>query len=189
MTSNTDGVLPIRRVVTGETPDGKSVFTHVEEVEPLQVGGLSWYGVWGWDEVPALPFYSPDAYRPASVFPGANPGAARVQVVVFPPGQGVVKRPAGETSEEYRDLLARVPAGGIRDPETGMHSTSSIDLTFVLEGEIGLEQTDGAEVTLRRGDVLVQNGAYHAWRNRSDEACVVAFVVLGANRDDDTTGA
>lgn len=182
MASENGSVSYIRRVVTGQTPDGGSVFTHVEEVEPLKAGHSAWYGVWGFDEIPELPFASAGPYVPASAFPGPNPGAVRVNVVTFAAGQGVVAREPGETSEEYKRLMAARPRGGHYDPETGMHSTDSVDIAFVLDGEIGLEQDDGEEVLLRRGDVLVQNGARHAWRNRSDAPCVVAFVVAGARR-------
>jgi len=36
-------------------------------------------------------------------------------------------------------------------------------------------------VTLRPGDWVVQNGARHAWLNRSDEPCVIAAIFLGAS--------
>ena len=183
MASNGDEVTSIRRVVTGQTADGRNVFTQVEDVEPLKIGHTSWYGVWGWDAVPALPFHQADPYVPRSVFPGQNPGAMRLNVVVFPAGHGVVKREGGERSEEYARLVAAMPAGGEHDRETGIHTTDSVDIAFVLDGEIGLEQDGGEEVVLRRGDVLVQNGARHAWRNRSDKPCTMAFVVNGALRD------
>lgn len=188
MSANSREIGSIRRVVTGQTADGKSVFTHIEEVEPWQSGHIANHGVWGWDVLPKLPFNSPEPFVPTSVFPGANPGATRVNVVVFPPGQGVEKREPMETSAEYQQLLAAVPAGGSMDPATRMHSTDSIDIAFVLDGEIGLEQEDGTEVTLRRGDTLVQNGARHAWRNRSGAPCTVAFVLVGAKRSDNPSG-
>lgn len=175
--------IAVRRVITGQTPEGKSVFSHVEEVEPLQLGATSWYGVWGWDDIPTLPFHMPDAYDARSVFPGANPGALRVNTVVFPPGAGTPDAPPrGEPSAEYQQLLAAVPAGGFHG-EGGMHCTDSIEVALVVDGEIGLEQDDGVEVTLRKGDVLVQNGAVHAWRNRTDKPCMVCFIVIGASRD------
>jgi len=39
---------------------------------------------------------------------------------------------------------------------------------------------DGVEVHLKAGDVLVQHGTRHAWRNKSDQPCVL--VVTGARR-------
>jgi hypothetical protein len=37
-------------------------------------------------------------------------------------------------------------------------------------------------VHLVAGDVLVQHGARHAWRNKSDQPCVLAVAVTGARR-------
>ena len=181
---------PIRRIVTGQTADGKSIFTHVEEVEPLRKGNnIAWHGVWGWDQIPTLPFSSEGPYEPRSVFPGA--GQLRVNTTVFPPGYGVTPQQASGTAEElaaiarddavYAQLMATQSPGGGRG-EGGMHATDTVDVGFVHSGEIVLVQDDGAEVLLRPGDVLVQNGAMHAWRNRSEEPCVVTFVVIGTCR-------
>jgi hypothetical protein len=178
--------LSVRRVVTGQRTDGTSVFTHVEEVAPIDMGGgMSWYGVWGWEEMPILPHHDPETYQPRSTFPA--PGGMRVNTVVFPPGYGVrapgVKPEARPSPpEEYRRLSAAQSPGGQHDPATGMHSTNSIDFGFVVSGEICLEQEDGSEVALRPGDVYVQNGAVHAWRNRSSEPAAICFLLLGAER-------
>ena len=37
---------------------------------------------------------------------------------------------------------------------------------------------DDVDVTLRAGDVVVQCGTNHAWSNRSNAPCVVAFVLI-----------
>ena len=48
-----------------------------------------------------------------------------------------------------------------------MHRTQSLDYGVVLDGEIEME-LDGGEITLlKRGDVAVQRGTMHAWRNPS----------------------
>lgn len=39
---------------------------------------------------------------------------------------------------------------------------------------------DGGETKLGAGDVLIQRGTNHAWANRSEDPCVVAFVMLDA---------
>jgi hypothetical protein len=44
------------------------------------------------------------------------------------------------------------------------------------------ELDDGFEVRLGTGDVVIQNGTRHAWRNRGSEPCVMAFVSVGAVR-------
>ncbi|MEV5848641.1 cupin domain-containing protein [Streptomyces sp. NPDC051985] len=172
----------IRRVVTGETSEGKSVFTHDEVVHPVGMGGGSqWYGVWGWDETPALPFHRPEPFEQRSVFPGSRPaGGTRINLCVFPPGYGVVAD--GEPpSEDFLRLASAEPAG-MHDDGTGMHRTDTLDLCVLVSGEITVLQHDGAEVTLHPGDLLVQNGAMHSWQNRGDVPCEVYIVNVGTAR-------
>ena len=68
-------------------------------------------------------------------------------------------------------------APGCRSP---MHRTNSLDYGIVLTGEIVLELDDGAAATLVAGDVVVQRGTIHAWVNRTDAWCRIAFVLLDA---------
>lgn len=64
----------------------------------------------------------------------------------------------------------------------GMHTTDTVDYDIVLDGEIWLELDDGAEIHLRQGDVAIQCGTRHAWRNKSDSPVTMAFVLVGATR-------
>lgn len=154
--------------MTGETPAGASVYTHVEAVEPTRSVGMPrethWHPVWGWDEAPRLPYFQPLPYAPLSPMPGPEPGSLRVAVWSLPPHYPELDRAAGE--------------------EQGMHSTDSVDVVFVLEGAVCVQQADDDEVTLRRGDVLVQAGTAHNWRNPAGERCVLGTVYLGMPRGD-----
>ena len=60
-----------------------------------------------------------------------------------------------------------------------MHRTRSIDYAVVIEGEIDMLLPDG-EVHLRAGDVLVQQATDHAWENRSQANCRIAFILIDA---------
>ena len=44
------------------------------------------------------------------------------------------------------------------------HITNTLDMIFVLEGDITLRMEDG-EVLLHPGDCVVQRGTNHVWRN------------------------
>ena len=55
----------------------------------------------------------------------------------------------------------------------------TIDYAIVLSGEIWAIMDEG-ETLLKTGDVLMQRGTSHAWSNRSDEYCRVAFVLVEA---------
>lgn len=48
-----------------------------------------------------------------------------------------------------------------------MHRTVSVDYGVVLEGEVELVLDSGEVRLMRRGDVAVQRGTNHAWRNAS----------------------
>src|SRR5207248_1847037 len=67
---------------------------------------------------------------------------------------------------------------GHMEPDApGMHTTDTVDFEVVLSGEVWLELDDGAEVHLKPGDTVVQNGTRHAWRNKGSEpATLVAFI-------------
>jgi uncharacterized cupin superfamily protein len=62
-----------------------------------------------------------------------------------------------------------------------MHRTDSIDYGIVLEGEIDMVM-DLGEVTLRAGDVIVQQGTNHAWVNRSGRICRIAFILIDGEK-------
>ncbi len=64
----------------------------------------------------------------------------------------------------------------------GMHTTDTVDFDVVVFGEVYLELDDGAEVLLKAGDCVIQNGTRHAWHNRSSHECVIAFSLVGAER-------
>ncbi len=58
-----------------------------------------------------------------------------------------------------------------------MHKTDTVDYAIVMSGEIVAVMDDG-ETLLKAGDVLIQRGTNHAWSNRSDAFCRIAFVLI-----------
>ena len=63
-----------------------------------------------------------------------------------------------------------------------MHATDTLDYAIVIEGEAWLELDNGTRTRLTAGDVVIQQGTRHAWRNTSDRRVTVAFVLIGAKR-------
>lgn len=62
---------------------------------------------------------------------------------------------------------------------TPMHRTVSVDYGVIIEGEVDLMLDSGASRHMHRGDVSVQRGTAHSFRNRSDsEWCRMLFVYL-----------
>lgn len=62
-----------------------------------------------------------------------------------------------------------------------MHRTHSIDYAAVLSGELDLELDSGTIVRLHAGDVVVQRGTNHVWRNPSpDWPCRILIAMIEA---------
>jgi mannose-6-phosphate isomerase-like protein (cupin superfamily) len=167
----------IRRVVTGTS--GKRSRIHDDGlIEPIMVSplpGYAWHRIWSLDQPPADP-PDPQDSNGHSHFP--PPGGVRFTIYTVPPqgtGPAVALTAAAERELE-RSLPGR--SSYMETSQDGMHRTPSLDLICVLSGEIWLELDDG-EVHLRQGDCIVQNGARHAWRNRSDSPCSMAIVLIG----------
>ena len=64
---------------------------------------------------------------------------------------------------------------GVTSP---MHRTVSLDYGVVLEGEVELVLDSGEVRLMRRGDVAIQRGTNHAWRNASAEKWARMLYVL-----------
>lgn len=62
----------------------------------------------------------------------------------------------------------------------GFHTTSTVDYDVVLDGEVWLQLSD-SEVHLSAGDVVIQHGTRHAWRNKSDRPATLLAVLIGAD--------
>ena len=172
---------PMRRVVTGHNAEGKSVILmdgaspHALEVDGMP--GLALINLWVTDRAPAGNAGSADAAaRPVVLEPPARGTIFRV--VDFPPDKGMTGRvDRGKT-------FAAMGAGHAMDQSDarhpGMHKTNTVDYALVLAGEIWALMDEG-ETLLRAGDSLVQRGTNHAWSNRADAPCRVAFVLVSAD--------
>jgi mannose-6-phosphate isomerase-like protein (cupin superfamily) len=73
----------------------------------------------------------------------------------------------------------RVVSFGPGNPDMN-HRTDSIDYAVVMSGEIDMELDNGESVHLKAGDVLVQRGTIHNWKNRGTEPCLIAFILIAA---------
>ncbi|HSF04703.1 MAG TPA: cupin domain-containing protein [Methylomirabilota bacterium] len=169
---------PIRRVVTGHNRKGKSIIvsdgpsTHVLAIPGRPDFGLT--NLWVTDASPASNEGPADAAaRPVVLEPPA--GGSIFRVVEFPPDK------AG--SFDRKAAFASMGADHAMDPDAsrhpGMHKTSTVDYAIVLSGEIWALMDEG-ETLLKAGDCLVQRGTNHAWSNRSNQPCLVAFILLSA---------
>jgi Cupin domain len=110
-------------------------------------------------------------------------GGTRLLIVQYPP-DCVFDSPSFDPAAAAAENLRIVPgiAETFEIDAPGMHRTPSVDYGIMLEGELVLELDDGVTRSLRPGDVVIQNGTRHAWRNPTDAPATIAFVLVGANR-------
>ena len=163
--------------------EGKAVFVSDERVTAAPMGrnpAGGFHQLWGGDEAPTFP---DDGHQPAQATFFPPVGGYRFIVVTMPPSGA--SSPAGGDPEAIRSETERRFPGlsaHMEQDNPGMHTTDTIDFEYIVSGEIVLELDDGAEVVLRAGDTVVQNGTRHRWHNRSNEPVVYVAFLLGAHR-------
>ncbi len=170
-----------RRIVTGNV-NGKSVVQSDEQMQTYEfktVPGYEHTLIW---VNPATPDLSKeqrfDSY-PDSVVPG--PGGTSLHFVTFPPSS-VFAHPSFDGEAARREALIRLRglADHFEKEDPGMHKTNTVDYAIAFDGEMWLELDDAETVHLKKGDVVVQNGTRHAWRNKSNAPVTMLFFLNGA---------
>jgi hypothetical protein len=106
-------------------------------------------------------------------------GASRVMLLVVPPAGAWVSSDLDGVALAAEQCL-HSPGLAERFEPDGNHRTPTVDYVFVVEGEIHLETDAGTLTALRPGDICIQNGTRHAWRNLSDHAVKMYAVPVGA---------
>jgi hypothetical protein len=150
----------IRRVVSGLDAQGASRWASDERLAPALEDAANGLAV-------------TDLWRSAQLPVDVQEDGVPRRFETWPDRAGVVLRVvevAPETSYRW-------------EREARMHASDTVDLVIVISGEIWSYQGDEAEGRLLKpGDVLVQRGTRHAWRNLASAPCVFACVLLGAKK-------
>jgi hypothetical protein len=163
----------VQRIVT--EVDAEGVSRVVPARAPLQYrseAGFEVTEVWVNQTLP------PDLTAPGDVSTYRReppPGGAAFRIVSVPPdveGLGRLQALARESGTIHPWL---------EPDQYGMHRTQSIDYATVIAGEVWLRLDGGEEVLLHPGDCVVQRATMHAWRNKSNAPCLIAFVLVSAD--------
>jgi mannose-6-phosphate isomerase-like protein (cupin superfamily) len=170
-----------RRIVTGNV-DGKSLVKSDEPLVAYQFKTIPGYEhtlMWVNPGVPDLNNEQRFDRYPDSIVPG--PGGTSLHFVTFPPGS-VFADPSfdAEPSQEEALIRLRGLADHFEKEDPAMHKTNTVDYAVVYDGEMWLELDDGETLHLYRGDVVVQNGTRHAWRNKGNKPVTMLFFLNGA---------
>jgi quercetin dioxygenase-like cupin family protein len=142
----------LRRVVTGHDPAGRAVITTDTLLNSTPIPSGDALFTLVWTTA-SSPVDNDDA----------TDGGARA-VGLTQPGGSVLR------------VVELLPGG-----RSAMHRTNSLDYGIVLFGSIELELDDGVVTLIETGDIVIQRGTIHAWRNPSaNTPARVAFVLLDA---------
>lgn len=161
----------IRRVVIHERADGKSAVANDEHVAGTSFDGTGVINtLWGMDGMATFP---DDGQKPFVTGLYPPPGGHRIHISRFSAGSTVKPADGDNLVNTGRDGSHAVP---------GMHKSDTADFDIILAGEIDCVLSDGTKLTFRAGEVVVMNGADHAWQNNGTEDAVVAFVMIGSAR-------
>jgi mannose-6-phosphate isomerase-like protein (cupin superfamily) len=173
-----------RRVVTGHDAQGRSVILMDGESPHSFVlekaGGLQLTELWETTSSPADNSGGAQVVvgKPAEHERRIEPkgGGTVFRIIAYPPDSVRLKT---LKPEEYFSSMGAQAADAAKRRHPGMHRTDTVDYAIVLSGEI-VAVLDEDEVLLRAGDCLIQRGTNHAWSNRTQEPCVIAFVLVAA---------
>lgn len=178
--------MRIRRFVTGRNGKGESIFALKGEVpnrhEFVHIPGMAITQVWATDKDQVIPVLPGDVTAQVrNIVP--KPGETKFMVVTFPPDR-TMGMPGFDPATAGAEMLQNAPglAETFEIDNPGMHTTETVDYGIVLQGVLTLELDGGELEHLRPGDVVIQNGTRHAWRNVTEEPAVIAFVLTGARR-------
>lgn len=143
--------FPVRRVVTGHDKDGRAIAL-IDEVATNAISRRAGH--------------SSHVVWTTQGFPVSNDGDAdgsKAKVSRVMPDGSV-----------FRIIRLEPGAAPV------MHRTDSIDYAVILTGQVLLELDGQDPVTLNAGDVVVQRGTVHNWKNDGPDVCMIAIVLIHA---------
>lgn len=170
---------PARRIVTIDDEDGKSMAiadgpSPDVRSDPARPG-FSSARIWVANSSPVrIGEYRDTVLHPHTIEPPR--GGSVCRVVTFPPDDIFFGKVGAKEVEAFFRAMGSpsVSTYSSKAPHPYMQKTQTLDFCLVLEGEITLV-LDTAEVQLKAGDTVVQRGTNHAWSNRSNRPCRIAF--------------
>ena len=178
----------VRRVATGHDAMGNAIFmidgapTHGTKLEAAQA---EFFEIWSTSGAPTT--ISIDEREPTD----------RPLTITPPPCGSIVRivdiHPKGSTrgseigTVNPADVFGKIGSANASTWKPNarhplMHRTETVDYGIVLEGEIYLI-LDEDETLLEQGNIVIQRGTNHAWENRSDQTCRIAFILLDGAYD------
>ncbi len=175
----------MKRIVTKNDDDNKSYIisdeiTNIEVPFPDIDKRFKFFNLWTTDSMPVT-FNNDDPTNNEYVSTSPVKNGSMFRIVNYPPEKILLEKINSMSQEE---LMVFENMVGVKlsfmNKHPLMHMTKSIDYGIVLQGEIYLV-LDKEEVLLKPFDTVIQRGTSHAWSNRSNNDCLMAYVLLDAS--------
>ncbi len=177
--SHPDFAEAMRRVITGEGADGRSLVV----IDAPASGALGAPGLGGlyeiWHEALGEPLDTKDRRDRGEPAPLLSPDKAHVKVrwfVIEPAPEGI---PREAINAAARERFAEFGAAEhLRDQarHPAMHQTDTLDVICLISGEASLVLDDG-ETRLKPGQIVIQRGVSHAWTAHGGPALFLAVLI------------
>ena len=170
-----------RRIVTGHDTNGKAIVLHDTPAPvflPKNRPGVEVTNLWLTTETPARLTDTPDRVQGQVALTPPSHGTV-FRIVEFSPEKDWIEQVDRQAAREsFASFGAEQALDDAEEPRHPfMHKTETIDYAIVLSGECYM-LLDDSEVLVTAGDVIIQRGTNHAWSNRSDRPCQIAFVLI-----------
>jgi hypothetical protein len=164
--------------------DGTSDITIEQDITviPQVVPGLMAMDLWSNAETPA------DLNRPGDPTKGAAflheppDGGAMLRILDFQPESA---RPALDPRRLHQEIgSVHIPSSDYlaKAKHPSMHKTDTLNYFVLLTGRLWA-LSEGRDVLMEPGDVLIQKGAMHGWRNDGKELARLFAVLIDATWD------
>lgn len=169
---------PVRRIVCVDENESSKAISDAPVTDVLtdpHRPGYSATRVWVTDRTPArIEGITDTLHLPHALEP--PPGGSLCRIVTFPPDATWMSKVGAREVQNFFAAMGSPAAStySAGAPHPYMQKTRTLDLCLVLEGAITLV-LDTQEVHLQAGDSIVQRGTNHAWSNRSNAPCTIAF--------------
>ncbi|KAJ7277488.1 hypothetical protein C8J57DRAFT_1309397 [Mycena rebaudengoi] len=150
---------PVRRVITGHTDDGLATFVSDAPVQLHTVPRPAGAAISFMYAAPSLPINNQDPKDWAAEEAQGRNAAGQADLFDIP---GISCR------------AVDIPPGG----ESPMHRTVTFDFVVVISGSIQLTLDSGEERVMKQGDVILQKGTNHAWKNPHPTEWTRIYAVL-----------
>ena len=179
-----------RRIVTGHDKNGKAIIiadgpTPGVKTTPNRPGVI-FHNMWTTKSSPAR--YDGPEEETSIDLPLPPPKAGTTfRLIEFPPEskvEQVDEETARKAFQEYGadGALQHGESEQKKKQHSFMHQTDTVDYALCLSGEMTM-YLDDSEVVMKAGDVMVQRGTNHAWVNKSEEYCTMAFILIDGEGD------